>query len=330
MKKTLPYLLVCSLLFAACGPAIKVVNVESLMPAKYPVAYSDKSIAILNALHTDYFGRTVYSDSLLVNMVAKGFKQGIEASEIFQGYDIPVYNLNLLCDGYQCDELADAEYMNSIAEQTESSLLIIIDSVRIAQPQQSLSQVWLDYYGRVFLASNCVPYNALFRFYDLERQQYLVNYAVNDTVCWDAAAYQATEALAQLPHISSLDTLAAEQIGKLMAQATLPHWQVDRRYYYDLQVKHGREATLHAIKREWQQAMYYWGIIAMENTGKTAAYAAFNMALGAEMLGNYPLAVEWLILSKTKANNIPEVDAYINRLQKRIADKKLIEQQLGG
>jgi len=328
MKKTLPYLLVCSLLFAACGPAIKVVNVESLVPAKYPVAYSDKSIAILNALHVNTDGSVNYADELLLNMVAKGFKQEMEASDIFRGYEFPVYNLNLICDENQCDELWDADYLNSIAEQTESSLLIIIDSVRVAQPQQSISQVYLDYYyGKVFYAKTIVPVEALFRYYDFEQQSYLANHAVSDTVLWEAVAYTATDALAKLPEAGGLDTLAAQRIGKHMAKATLPQWKDSRRYYYDLSGAKGNAATAFAEKNNWKQAMYYWGQIAAESTGKTSAYAAFNMALGAEMLGDYPLAIEWLTLAKNTAN-FPEIDGYINRIQQRIADKNLIQQQL--
>jgi hypothetical protein len=307
---------------------IKVVDAESLMPAKYPVAYSDKSIAILNALHVNsYNGRVMYPDSLLTNMVAKGLKHGMEASSIFHGYDIPVYNLSLFCNENQCDELSNTAYMNSIAEQTQAALLIVIDSVEIAQAERSIDQMYLDAYGKVFYATAYAPYKAVFRFYDLERQAYIVNYVANDTILWEAVAYKATEALAHLPEAASADTLAAQQIGKQMANATLPQWKSDRRYYYDLSGSNGYKATASAGKRDWKQAMYYWGQIAMEETGKTAAYAAFNMALGAEMLGDYPLAVEWLTLAKSKAD-FGEIDAYMNRLQRRIADKKVIEMQL--
>jgi len=329
MKKTLSYLLACSLLFAACAPGIKVVNVESLVPAKYPVAYFDKSIAILNALHINEFdGSISYADDVLTNMVAKGLKEEMEASDIFRGYEIPVFNLMLTCNEEQCDELRDAAYMNSIAEQTASALLIIIDGVEIAQPQQSISQIYLNaYYGKVFYAKIAVPAKAMFRYYDSEQQRYIANHAVSDTILWESIAYRATEALAKLPEIDGLDTLAAQQIGKLMAKATLPQWQEGRRYYYDLSGANGNAATAFAAKGNWKQAMHYWGQIAMGSSGKTAAYAAFNMGLGAEMLGDYPLAIEWLTLAKN-TSNFPEIDGYIKRLQQRINDKNLIQQQL--
>ncbi|MDR0295791.1 MAG: DUF6340 family protein [Prevotellaceae bacterium] len=327
MKKTLSYLLACSILFAACAPGIKVLNVESLVPAKYPVAYSDKSIAILNALHINADGTVNYADGFLANMVAKGLKDGMEASEIFRGYEIPVYNLTL-SNEEQYEELQDVNYMNSIAEQTASGLLIIIDDVKIAQPQQSISQVYLNaYYGKVFYAKISVPVEAMFRYYDSEKQLYIANHAASDTILWEAIAYRATEALSNLPEMGGLDTLAAQQLGKLMAKATLPRWRDDRRYYYDLSGANGNAATAYAQKNNWEQAMHYWGVIAMESTGKTSAYAAFNMGLGAEMLGDYPLALEWLTLAKDTAN-FPEIDGYIKRLQQRINDKNLIQQQL--
>ena len=335
MKKLLSCLLSCFLLFTACGPMIKVVEVESLMPAKYPVAYSDKSIAILNALHTNNLdGSVSYTDSLLTNRTAKGLKEEMETSEIFRDYDIPVYNLNLICDEIQCDELQDINYMNSIAEQTEASLLIVIDSVEMTQAQQSINQVSVSAYSRgfytigdAFLATTIVPYKAMFRYYDVVQQRYIVNYALQDTVLLEAMGNKATEAVAKLPQGDEVYPMSAEKIGQLMAKASLPYWKSDRRYYYELSGSNGYVANTYAEKRDWKQAMQYWGQIAMEASGKTAAYAAFNMALGAEMLGDYPLAIEWLTLAKGKSD-LPEIDGYVKRLQQRIADKKLIEQQL--
>jgi len=265
-------------------------------------------------------------------MVAKGLKEGMEADVIFSGYDIPVYNLTLMCNNDQCPELWDTGYLNSIAEQTEASLLIIIDSIEVAQAQRSISQLTVDnwsFYGseKAFYAVTSVPYKTMFRYYDVERQRYLVNYAINDTVQWEAAGYKATEVLSKVPEENDAYAMAAEQIGKLMAKATLPYWGADRRYYYELSGGDGYAATTSAEKRDWKQALYYWGKIAMEANGKTAAYAAFNMALGSEMLGDYHLAIEWLSLAKNKAD-LPEIDGYVKRLQQRIADKKLIEQQL--
>jgi hypothetical protein len=313
---------------------IKVVNVESLVPAKYPVAYSDKSIAILNALHINNFDKSVSStDSLLTNMVAEGLKQELEASDIFWDYDIPVYNLTLVCNENQCDELWDTDYMDSIAEQTASTLLIIIDSVRIGRPQQSISRhanylnPYLNLYGNVFSAKVSVLVEALFRYYDFEQQQYIVNYAASDTIVWETIAYEAAEAIAKLPESNALDTLAAQQLGKLMAKATLPQWSAELRHYYGFSGANGNAATAFAEKNNWEQAMYYWGQIAMKSTGKTTAYAAFNMALGAEMLGDYQLAIDWLILAKNTAN-LPGTNSYIKRLQQRINDKNLIQQQL--
>jgi hypothetical protein len=305
------------------------------MPAKYPVAYSDKSIAILNALHTNIVDETVNTaDSLLTNMVAKGLKEGLEANNLFSGYDIPVYNLNLMCNEVQCSELEDVDYMNSIAVQTEATLLVIIDSIAIAQAQQSIGQVLVNTYEWPVYASDkasyavtTVPYKAIFRYYDVEQQHYLVNYVVQDTVYWEALAYKATEAMSKIPGVDEAYAMAAEKIGQLMAKASLPYWSADRRYYYELSGSNGYAATVNAEKRDWKQAMYYWGQVAMEASGKTAAYAAFNMALGSEMLGDYLLAIEWLTLAKNKAN-LPEIDGYIKRIQQRIADKKTIEQQL--
>jgi len=336
MKKVVSYLLGCSLLFAACGPMIKVVEVESLMPAKYPVAYSDKSIAILNALHVNSLdGSVSYADSLLTNMVAKGLKEGMEAAEMFRDYDIPVYNLSLNCNEGYCYELQDVEYMNSIAEQTQSALLIVIDNVEIDQAQQKVGNVsvsiadWAFYSsGKAFYAATLVPYKALFRYYDVEQQRYVANYAAKDTIIWEAVSYRATEAMSKIPEVAEANAMAAEQVGMQMAKVTLPQWKSDKRYYYDLSGTTGYAASVAAGKRNWKQAMYYWGQIAVSATGKKAAYSAFNMALCAEMIGDYPLAIEWLHLAKNKAN-LPEIDGYISRLQKRIVDKKTIEQQLG-
>jgi hypothetical protein len=74
--------------------------------------------------------------------------------------------------------------------------------------------------------------------------------------------------------------------------------------------------------------MKIWGNLATYSTGKTAAYAAFNMALGAEMLNEYGLALEWLALADEHAR-LEETDGYRKHIQQRLVDVDKLNEQLG-
>ncbi|MDR0691907.1 MAG: hypothetical protein LBF69_02580, partial [Prevotellaceae bacterium] len=130
MMKRVPYIwfLFLAVFMTSCGTAVRLVQIETLSPAKDPVQYADNTFAIFNALHVAHEeadGRVTYAtDSVMVNLLAEGAKEALEKSPLFDDYDIPIFNLTLFCDD-TCPELYDTAYMASLAEQSQATLLLI-------------------------------------------------------------------------------------------------------------------------------------------------------------------------------------------------------------
>ncbi len=331
MNRSITYVLfvVVGLLFGwSCGPSVKVVNIETLKPAKYPVRYSDKTVAIFNALHIDGVQTEPYvyaSDTLQTGMVAKGFKEGLEQSALFKDYDIPVYNLQLFCGDGTCPDLFDTTYLQRMAEQAGAGILLIIDSVNITTDQQLMTAYDSD--GKYYKVKTRAPYSLLFRFYDAEARQYLSFYHMADTLSWTGIDRNPQAIYTTVPTCEEADTLAPLVLGRMFAKTTVPQWAPEQRFYFLPSGSNWSQAAFYADMQDWVQAMHYWGELVTSSSGKAAAYAAFNMALGAEMLGEYGLALEWLQLAD-KYDVMPETEGYRKRLQLRLNERRTVERQL--
>ncbi len=319
--------MLASLLFASCGITTDVVRIETLKPAQYPVDYADKTVAIFNVLHIDGEQTEppyVYaSDSLKTALAALGMKQGLESSDLFEEEDIPVYNLDLFCTG-GCADLYDSTYLHSLSEQTGAALLIMVDSVTITKDTlvEHRSNDYTDYYLGIIKAA----YKAQFRFYDAEAQRYLPIFRLNDTLTYERADWNVDELFEGIAE-AQVDTLASIALGKYFAEKTVPQWTSDRRFYFFKYSGKWLEAARYADLQDWKHAMLLWGDLLKRYTGKEAAYAAFNLALGAEMMGEYTLALEWLQMSDSYTV-LSETEGYRQRLQERIAEINLMERQL--
>jgi hypothetical protein len=256
------------------------------------------------------------TDSVMVNLLAEGAKEELEKSPLFDGYDIPIFNLSLFCND-SCPELYDVEYMASLSEQSQASLLLIIDDAATNLLQNNSA-------GKSVFS---ITYSALYRFYDVEQQRYIATRMLRDSLNfakslpWDLSAEDMQEIWRDV-----ISEAGGQALG-----TTVPQWQMGYRFYYVpsvLSYVDWENAAYYADAGNWPEAMKIWGRLAEASTGKKAAYAAFNMALGAEMLTEYELALEWLALADESAR-LKETDGYRQRIRQRIADKEKLNEQLG-
>jgi hypothetical protein len=304
----------------SCGTSVRLVRMEILSPAKNPVQYTDKTFAIFNALHVAHEyenGKVDYvTDSVMVNLLAEGAKEELEKSPLFDEYDIPIFNLTLFCND-SCPELYDAAYMASLSEQSQASLLLIIDDATTNLQQNNGA-------GKSVFR---ITYSALYRFYDVEQQRYIANRLLHDSLDFVNPLLRDLTA----EDMQGIWRDVIRDAGSQALEATTPKWQTGYRYYYlpfVLSQGDWESASYYADAGNWPEAMKIWGRVAESSTGKKAAYAAFNMALGAEMLTEYELALEWLALADESAR-LTETNDYRQRIRQRIADKEKLNEQLG-
>jgi hypothetical protein len=297
---------------------MRYVRVETLSPAKNPVRYADKTFAIFNALHVaqeDKDGKVTYAtDSVMVNLLAEGAKETLEESQLFDDYDIPIFNLTLFCND-TCPELYDSTYMASLSEQSQAALLLIIDDAATnLQKREGKKETFR------------ISYTAVYRFYDAGQHRYIATLPVNDSVSFVNSLLRNLTG----EDLQSIWRDVIRDAGRQALETTVPQWKTDYRYYYLPAVlsEEWYDAAYYAERGNWAEAMKIWGQLAGSSTGKKAAYAAFNMAIGAEMIGEYELALEWLGLID-KNISAERIDCYRKHLQERMVDKEKLNEQLG-
>ncbi|MDR0692478.1 MAG: DUF6340 family protein, partial [Prevotellaceae bacterium] len=230
-------------------------------------------------------------------------------------YDIPIFNLTLFCDD-TCPELYDTAYMASLAEQSQATLLLIIDNAATNLQQRDKAQETFR-----------ISYAASYRFYDAAQQRYIATRQLNDSLSF------VNPLLRNLTgeDIQEIWRDVIRDAGRQSLELTVPRWGTNYRFYYlPFELSRGAwdDAAFYVERGNWSEAMRLWGQLAASSTGKKAAYAAFNIALGAEMLNEYELALEWLALADENAR-LEETGDYRKRIQQRLVDKEKLNKQLG-
>jgi hypothetical protein len=114
-----------------------------------------------------------------------------------------------------------------------------------------------------------------------------------------------------------------QNVGRMMGRRiTAAHdsaqVKIDRYYYSndDPVITAGAD---YARKDNWKAALSEWRPLA-ESTKRNAGKACYNMAVGAERLGNYELALLWL--GKAEAKKLGSFDAYRKELEQLAGTKK--------
>ncbi|MDR3133399.1 MAG: DUF6340 family protein [Prevotellaceae bacterium] len=318
---TLFFLLWASVAVAADD--YRLVSLQVMKPAKQPVSFTGRSpaiYAVLYATGTRGETHTFRNDSLHAVAAAIGVKETLEEIESLADYDVPVYNFYSFCT----DTVSCADSVEAI---TENDLLIIVKNVTVTPFQRVEKRVSELSYDNYFNVGSYAVYTASFEVYDTITRTFSHRETLSDTLVWDKNALNATEALSELPSTAEAAQLAAAEAGKLYARRLAPYWLTVQRFFYVPSYKNMEQAAAHAENAEWSEAMKIWEQYAGHNNRKTAAQAAFNMALACEVNGDYELSLEWLQYAE-KSYPISAIAGYRAVLQRRLNESAILEKQL--
>lgn len=115
--------------------------------------------------------------------------------------------------------------------------------------------------------------------------------------------------------------------GHIYGMRIAPSWVLTTREFYGSGSNGMRRAKQMAKRDDWANAALLWKELAKSDRKKISRRATYNMAVAAEMMGNYNLALEWARKAadqkgSRKANN------YIFILKNRMADIDRVNYQL--
>ena len=119
-----------------------------------------------------------------------------------------------------------------------------------------------------------------------------VTFTQADTLLWESQLYYTrAQSLNDLPSRQEALLYLARELGNRLGSSFAPSWQTTRRYIYELpELQTGLDAF--RLQR-WNNAINHWLTIAESKDKKAAAYAASNIAIAYEMLGDYASACDY-------------------------------------
>ena len=333
MKRIVSIMLCAMLAAKIMSQTVEIVEIQLLSPPENKVNFGndDKNAAIV-AIHY-YEGRgseTFALDSTIINTVANGIKETLEASPMFENADIPIFNL--YSDASMIDTDMPIEELDIIAEQTGVVAVIAIEFVDITanyvygKSKQSIFGKPQD----VPMLTN-VDFVVKINIYDVGTGKKIMKFTGMDNVIIPSSVSEDDRITA--PKIEDARRLTAEMIGVDFAKRITPTWEtVERLVFFDSYFDRSNNNLVRAYNAavkdaDWSTAAQYWtNALGDSSTKLRQAQVMYNIALSCEMLEKFDLALRWLEQAKTLRTRINEsIDEYITVIQQRITDKEKLD-----
>ncbi|WP_010420860.1 DUF6340 family protein [Anaerophaga thermohalophila] len=162
---------------------------------------------------------------------------------------------------------------------------------------------------------------------------------LRDTIFWEGAGASLMEVANKLPPIRKALEMAAQHAGEEYADYVAPGWKNEIRRYYT----HGHPLFSRASELiaggKWEEANRICYYVYENGSDKQRARAAFNLALGKEVLGEFREAAAWAYRSMEAYQELGALSVsqkekdisvqYYTQLAVRIQEKKKLDEQYG-
>lgn len=312
-------LFIVSLFFFSCSPYVEVVKVDVLNPSASTFTFMGKDVAIIGNLYELERGKYLY-DSMLVAEATQGLKEALEQSPVFENYEIPIY-YTYTSDTSAVAKILSKPEIDSLASEIGVDMFIVVDYINIRTDK-------LDDDKDVQFS---MMYASLFRVYDVTAERPHASYIFRNNEPEPMIMYgddgQFLMALG-----SDAKASLARRLGENYAMLIAPYWETVERVYYispDDELNGIRNGDRYVQRGDWNKAMESWNkTISSSVKPMQVAMAAFNMAVGCEMMGDLTLAQSWLEYCQKLQNSKINPKPYMQTIASRVQDKRILDEKL--
>ncbi len=214
------------------------------------------------------------------------------------------------------------ETANSICEKNGIDVLVCLEDMQIFNQYETFSEETED--GGIYIGNTLIKYTVTWRIYDPLLKKYYHEQIITDSLYTANEAYSKKLLIKKMPHRKSIFTDIAYEIGSDYAKRISPVWQNITRRYFAAGSRDFSVANYYMQNNNLDKAMAVWQKIENENNGKIAARAAFNLAFGYEIKGDYKQALHWIRQSaalyrklKKEPSELSIVKDYLKKLQQQ-------------
>ena len=284
------------MMLVGCAPSARYFNVDVKNGEYVDLPLEGKKVAV--------FSITTQSkaDSIRCGKVALGVAEKIEEDRGMLSGEIPVYSVPKIefrgfPSGFNNEiKSVDTTYLNSLMLNSGAQVLLFVDNLRFGQYSVKRGVTSNEYDN----ANVVIPYFVDFNAYDSFADSLLLKIEMKDSVYMQLVSGSAMDGnvggviAGYLPEI-------AKKIGAKLGSYLSVQWETQERMLITFEGDSSWEsAVLMAQDFKWQDAINAWMKLAESDNVKKSAYAAYNIAVGCEMLEQFDLARQWLEFSLKK------------------------------
>ena len=326
------FLLVVAITVTSCRP-MKEMTIDVLKPAEITIPGEIERIAFANRSSPMYITHketdTVFrsrAELLVVDTIFqirhyKGLFEALGNDLLFNVEDQHILVM-LRTDTIVFPAPLSAGQISGISDTSITDALISLEGYELKDTAFYRFSYYDNYYHVFFRITGRI----LWRIYDVRTGIVLDDYTLSDTLQWEASGYLVQIALLDLPVVSDAYREFGFQSGLKYGWRLTPEWFEEFRYFYTGSWS-WRYATSQVTVDNWEEALKVWKELAGLNRKRLAAKAAFNIALYYEMEDRLVPALDWAKKSR-EFHNFKLTGEYITLLEKRIADRLTLQQQI--
>ncbi len=216
------------------------------------------------------------------------------------------------------------EDISNIADSTGADFLISLDFF------SSIDGVYFNRNNLV--ATEAVPTQAYWNFYDLKNQTFPFALNKKDTLSWSEIAYRLKQLDEILPPRKDAVLNAADMAGTQFAYFLAPHWIPVQRMYYSSGHVELKKAEELINQGNWLEAAKIWKANANNPNKAIAAKSKYNLGLACELQGKIDAALDWIVksyhvLGQNNEEHASNCMNYITILGLRKHDTKMLNTQ---
>lgn len=252
-----------------------------------------------------------------------GFFSSVQWIENSQNKGSNFFTLNYLTN----------EQTDSLAKAYDADVLLVLNRLALSDDLTSLfyeeEYAWLGALDISSISSWSIHYPTT-------GKAETIHYT--DSLYWEQISSTHEELLNMLPQRGDAEVDMAVYAGRNTCKRMLPSWETRDRYFYvnnDKTLKAGMDSIPY---RKWEVALTLFEQATGEKKKVTQAYAHANCAVLYEMKGEIENALTHATEAMTIAQNSSayqltgrfseEIQAYVEDLRQRVADEKLLKEQL--
>lgn len=282
------FLALLGLVLAGCGaPQAMLFNVDVMTPKAFVLELDEQNAAVVSTydLHV--------KDSSAMARIASGAAAYLEEKNALEEGSVGAYTI----PAEEYKGTGDKEYLEQLMMATGSGLLVIMDGLKL--DRFTLSREFNGMLGTgTFLTMRG---KISMTVYDAISDTTLFSKTVYDSLFLKIPYEESLSENSVKNFISANDSIIMTAFGQKLADHLCNSWVEEEWMLID----YPEDASWHnaykdAMEFKWEEAIKAWMPLTEDQNSEKASYAAFNIAVACQMLGQTDLAINWLTFGRSK------------------------------